>query len=78
MAHHGDQLPVAARLHPQHAKAVAGIVKRDALDRSGQHLPGLPPVVASARRIARGERASHGGGAVPLGAEASLAETNPS
>jgi hypothetical protein len=38
MADQGDQLALATRLDPQDAKAIVGILVRDALDHSGEHL----------------------------------------
>jgi hypothetical protein len=38
MPDHGDQLAVAACLRPQDAKAVVGVVERDALDEAGENL----------------------------------------
>ena len=35
---HGDQVPLPARLYPQHAEAIVRIVERDPLDQPGQHL----------------------------------------
>ena len=38
MADHGDQVALAARLDPQHAEAVLGVVEGDPLDQAGQGL----------------------------------------
>ncbi len=38
MADNGDQLAVAARLHPQHAEAVLGVVERHPLDEASEDL----------------------------------------
>jgi hypothetical protein len=35
MADEGDQITVASRFHPQHAEAVLGVVKGDAIDQIG-------------------------------------------
>ncbi|WP_233830874.1 hypothetical protein [Synechococcus sp. SynAce01] len=41
MTHHRHQVSMTAGLDAQHAEAVLGVVERDALDRSRQHLGGL-------------------------------------
>ena len=38
MAYHRDQVAVPARLRPQHAESVLGIMEGDALDQPGQDL----------------------------------------
>jgi hypothetical protein len=37
VAHYRHQVAVASRLRPQDAKAILGIMERDALDQAGQH-----------------------------------------
>ena len=37
VADNGDQVSVAARLHPQHGEAALGIVERHPLDDAGEH-----------------------------------------
>jgi hypothetical protein len=39
MANDGHQVPMAARLDPDDAEAVLGILVGDALNQTGQHLP---------------------------------------
>ena len=40
VADHGDEIAMAARLDPQNAEAVLGIVERHPLDQAGEHLLG--------------------------------------
>ena len=40
MAHHGHEITMAARLGPQNAEAILGIMIGDALDEAGQHFLG--------------------------------------
>ena len=40
VAHDGDQVAMAARLDPQNAEAVLGVVERDALDEAGEDFLG--------------------------------------
>jgi hypothetical protein len=40
VADDGDQVAVSARLDPQNAEAVLGIVERHPLDQAGQHFLG--------------------------------------
>ena len=37
MPHDGHQIAMAARLRPENAEAVLGVVKGDALDEAGEH-----------------------------------------
>jgi hypothetical protein len=41
MTDHGHDITMPGRLGPQHAKAVLGIMVRDALDKTGKNLLGL-------------------------------------
>ena len=47
----GDQLAVAARLDPEHAKAVFGVMESDALDEAGQNLAGRSFLLGLRRSI---------------------------
>ena len=40
MADNGHQIAVAARLRPEHAEAVLGVVEGDPLDEAGKHFRG--------------------------------------
>ena len=40
MAHDGHQIAVPARLRPDHAEAVLGVVEGDPFDEAGEHFLG--------------------------------------
>jgi hypothetical protein len=54
MPHHGDEVAVASGLDPDDTKAVLGVLVRDSLDQSRQHLSigWMGPRLHGARRLA--------------------------